>query len=75
VLQRLPGDSRPRFLRSGLSIAASLLKPRDQSEDEDEDGEDEEEEEEVPSLLPSSLPLMGGRFRWALLTAMLMYVG
>lgn len=51
VLRRLPESSRPRFLRSGLSLAASLLRPKDErasgDDDEEEDSDEMDEEDEA----------------------------
>ncbi|ELR19625.1 uncharacterized protein ACA1_198460 [Acanthamoeba castellanii str. Neff] len=55
VLRRLPESSRPRFLRSGLSLAASLLRPKDEraSGDDDEE-EDSDEMDEEYRLAPDT---------------------
>ena len=59
MLRRLPDGSRPRFLRSGLSLVASLLKPKDEHAREDEEAEEDDmDDEEVPPVREPIAPFI-----------------
>lgn len=61
MLQRLPGESRLRFLKSAFSLITSMLKAQDaqaatQDDDMDEDSEENDEESEEADVRLHATP-------------------